>query len=69
MLLDLLGEKNPTFHSYFLETVDLYRSLITAEMVLNRTGCLSDYNALYFQPLVMLAGIDDDHRPFLEKGW
>lgn len=68
MLLDLLGTKNPKFYNYFLDTVDLYRSLITAETALNRTGCLKEHTEVYFRPMSNFVRIDDDHAPFLEKG-
>lgn len=68
MLLDLLGTRNPEFYNYFTETVDLYRSLISAETVLNKTGCLNDYSRVYFRPMSTFARVDDDHIPFLEKG-
>lgn len=68
MLLDLLGTKNPTFYNYFIETSDLYRSLITAEKVLNKTGCLNEYTKTYFRPMSAFVRIDDDHMPFLERG-
>jgi len=68
MLLDLLGTKNPEFYNYFLETVDLYRSLITAETILNKSGCLSEHLNSYFRPMSAFVRIDDDHIPFLERG-
>lgn len=68
MLLDLLGTKNPTFYNYFIETVDLYRSMLTAEKVLNETNCFTDYTKNYFLPMSANVRIDDDHIPFYEKG-
>jgi len=68
MLLDLLGTKNPKFYNYFLETVDLYRSLLIAETTLNKTGCLNEHTVAYFQPMSALIRIDDDHVPFHRRG-
>jgi len=68
MLLDLLGTKNPKFYNYFLETVDLYRSLITAETTLNKTGCLNEHTDAYFLPMSAFVKIDDDHIPFHQRG-
>lgn len=68
MLLDLLGTKNPNFYNYFLETTDLYRSLISSETTLNKTGCLNEYDSVYFRPKSSFVRIDDDHAPFLQKG-
>ncbi|XP_050542531.1 glutaminyl-peptide cyclotransferase-like isoform X2 [Daktulosphaira vitifoliae] len=68
MLLDLLGTKNPAFYNYFLETTDLYRSMVTAEKVLNKTNCLAEYNKEYFIPKTVNTRIEDDHMPFYEKG-
>jgi len=68
MLLDLLGTKNPKFYNYFLETVDLYRSLITAETALNKTNCLKEHTVAYFLPMSAFVKIDDDHIPFYQRG-
>lgn len=68
MLLDLLGTKNPKFYNYFLETTDLYRSLISSETILNKTSCLKEYTGVYFHSMSSFVRIDDDHVPFLEKG-
>lgn len=68
MLLDLLGTKNPTFYNYFLETVDLYRSLLMAETTLNKTGCLNEHTVAYFRSMSALIRIDDDHVPFHQRG-
>lgn len=68
MLLDLLGTKDPKFYNYFLETTDLYRSLITAETILNKTNCFKEYTSAYFKPNTAFVKIDDDHVPFLQKG-
>lgn len=68
MLLDLLGTENPTFYNYFLETADLYRSLIRAETILNKTGCLMEHTAAYFRPMSLFVRIDDDHKPFQQRG-
>ncbi|VVC34817.1 Peptidase M28 [Cinara cedri] len=68
MLLDLLGTKNPNFYNYFLETTDLYKSLISSEITLNKTGCLNEYTSAYFRPMSSFLRIDDDHVPFLQKG-
>lgn len=68
MLLDLLGTKNPKFYNYFLETADLYRSLIRAETILNKTGCLMEHTAAYFRPMSTFVRIDDDHIPFQQRG-
>lgn len=68
MLLDLLGTKNPKFYNYFLETTDLYRSLITAEKNLKKSGCLTEHTDDYFRPMPAFVRIDDDHIPFYERG-
>lgn len=68
MLLDLLGTKNPKFYNYFLETVDLYRSLMVAETTLNKTGCLKEHTVAYFLPMSAFVKIDDDHIPFHQRG-
>lgn len=68
MLLDLLGTKNPKFYNYFVETVDLYRSLISAESILNKTSCFNEYTSAYFKPMSAFLRIEDDHIPFLHRG-
>lgn len=68
MLLDLLGTKNPKFYNYFLETADLYRSLIKSETILNKTGCLNEHTDTYFRPMSAFVQIDDDHMPFYQRG-
>ncbi|KAE9545631.1 hypothetical protein AGLY_001174 [Aphis glycines] len=68
MLLDLLGTKNPKFYNYFLETADLYRSLIKSETILNKTGCLNEHTQTYFRPMSAFVQIDDDHMPFYQRG-
>lgn len=68
MLLDLLGTKNPKFYNYFLETADLYRSLIRSETFLNKTGCLNEHTDTYFRPMSAFVKIDDDHIPFYQRG-
>jgi len=68
MLLDLLGTKNPQFYNYFLETADLYRSLIKSETILNKTGCLNEHTDAYFRPISAFVKIEDDHIPFYQRG-
>lgn len=63
-----MGTKNPKFYNYFVETVDLYRSLISAESILNKTGCLNEYNSVYFNSMSAFIRIEDDHIPFLQRG-
>lgn len=73
MLLDLIGEKDPKFYSYFSNTSKPYSLLIQAERDLANIGAFRGYQyknpqKLYFQPYSAQTYVEDDHIPFLERG-
>ncbi|XP_054166969.1 glutaminyl-peptide cyclotransferase-like [Oppia nitens] len=70
VLLDLLGAKNPTFYSHFSDTQSLYSRIIKIERKLNDLKLMeSSRRTNYFQTSrSFYGGIDDDHRPFQERG-
>lgn len=76
VLLDLLGAKSPTVHSYYETTHWAYQKLGALE---KRFKSLKQFKAPSADPwfidtekdghkLVTLGGIQDDHLPFLAKG-
>lgn len=68
MLLDLLGQANPTIYNYFDVTKDLFISLSNVEKRLFRLGMLRRRTQnQYFNKAVRYAYIEDDHIPFLQR--
>lgn len=77
ILLDLLGAPDPVFYSYFENSHNWYRQLITSEERLSSAGYLERYayssvampvsTNRYFQSYTVKAGIEDDHIPFLQR--
>jgi len=71
VLLDLLGTQNPKIPSFFPVTDDMYSRLYYLEKNLNSGGLMttkSGRKTSYFTGRRAFGGIDDDHKPFLEKG-
>ncbi|ORX90247.1 hypothetical protein K493DRAFT_266041 [Basidiobolus meristosporus CBS 931.73] len=76
VLLDLIGAKgsnilNTQFNtSYFFQRLKVIERKLSALSLLSNADLeLMEENEGYFGPLTVIeAGIDDDHRPFLEKG-
>lgn len=71
VLLDLLGAPNPNFYNYFKNTEFWYKQMGLAEQILANNKMLKDYNPRnsYFQPRSINARIEDDHLPFLQRGF
>ncbi|CAM1292890.1 QPCT (predicted) [Pycnogonum litorale] len=70
VLLDLLGAKDPNIPSYFSSTKHLHSTLKEIERKLHLSGNLKNHKKsnLYFTSKRTFGGIDDDHKPFEEKG-
>ncbi|KAL7419723.1 hypothetical protein Q5752_005639 [Cryptotrichosporon argae] len=67
VLLDLLGAADPRIHSFYRATDWLFDLLAGADRKLRAAG-LVDGTDDWWQSKQMAGGIDDDHRPFVEKG-
>lgn len=67
ILLDLLGAANPQFRSFYENTEGLHFRLTEIEHYLQDKKLISNRRAMFI-PQVNFGGVDDDHRPFLEKG-
>ncbi|KAF9246387.1 hypothetical protein BU15DRAFT_40185 [Melanogaster broomeanus] len=77
ILLDLLGARNPTIRSYFIDTAWLFDAMASAEQRLHESGMLVDSaDAPAFRSFFLprkgnefnFGYISDDHVPFLRKG-
>lgn len=69
VLLDLLGAPGPRIQSYYRETDWLFEEMRSADTRLRAAGLVEGKEAGWFVDFRGYAGmIDDDHRPFLEKG-
>lgn len=66
VLLDLLGGPNPKFYNFYDNTADLHLRLIQIERHLHDNKLISG-NSYMFKQQYSWGGVDDDHRPFLEK--
>ncbi|KAM5355203.1 hypothetical protein ACJ41O_001849 [Fusarium nematophilum] len=75
LLLDLLGSENPRIPSYFLTTHWAYRAMAGIENRMRKLGILESKPHQNFMPesnkspnRFSRAFIDDDHRPFMQRG-
>ncbi|XP_062995770.1 glutaminyl-peptide cyclotransferase-like protein [Elgaria multicarinata webbii] len=70
VLLDLLGERQPTFQDHFPATANWFQRLLGIEKRLHRLGLLKSHpqEQLYFQRDSYYSHVEDDHVPFLQKG-
>ncbi|KAI0220403.1 Glutaminyl-peptide cyclotransferase [Lamellibrachia satsuma] len=74
VLLDLIGTKDPEFHSWFKNTEHLFERFQKIEMRLIKLGLLEHIDTAlarnkYFTSRISYngGGIEDDHIPFLSK--
>jgi glutaminyl-peptide cyclotransferase len=76
VLLDLLGAPDPNFYSLNHETRNWYARLCTTEDSLSESNLLQRYTRgmtghnqsnKYFQEMSIVAGIEDDHVPFMQR--
>ncbi|MBN3301778.1 QPCT cyclotransferase, partial [Amia calva] len=70
VLLDLIGAPSPRFGSQFSNTVRWLTRLQNIERRLHGMGQLKDHPTAveYFWPNLPVGPIEDDHKPFLNKG-
>ena len=72
VLLDLLGAKSPSFYSFFPETDEYYKSMMSIEQDLNNAGLMLRSGrgkaVNYFKNKRSFGFIEDDHVPFMRKG-
>ncbi|XP_026859741.1 glutaminyl-peptide cyclotransferase isoform X1 [Electrophorus electricus] len=70
VLLDLIGAPSPTFVNHFENTARWFERLISAEKRLHNLGLLSSYSTeqTYFKKDIIMAPVEDDHTPFLQRG-
>ncbi|XP_022670777.1 uncharacterized protein LOC111254329 [Varroa destructor] len=67
VLLDLLGGKNPSFHSFFADTKELFDQMTDIEQRLNNLGLMEGGRTKYFTGKSTFGAIEDDHIPFMRK--
>lgn len=67
VLLDLLGAKSPQITSHYANTEWMFRELEDIDEYLRKQG-LVEGNDRWFNVHGYASHIDDDHRPFLERG-
>lgn len=71
VLLDLIGSvsPHPQFHNIYSDTSSLFERFVRIEDRLKKAGHLNSHTANYFDPkLKTWLSIEDDHKPFLNKG-
>ncbi|XP_078085718.1 glutaminyl-peptide cyclotransferase [Mustelus asterias] len=70
VLLDLIGGPDPRFPSYFPNTARWHKRLQLIERRLHRLGLLNNHpnEVKYFWTKMQAGHIDDDHKPFLQRG-
>lgn len=71
MLLDLIGTSDTRISSLFRKTKDLYDQLVKTEKYLFKEGLLNSRRnqaPAIFTGRDSWMGIEDDHKPFLERG-
>jgi glutaminyl-peptide cyclotransferase len=70
MLLDLLGPTRPTFYNYFKDkTGDHYERMRNIEIKQRQNGRRrTKDSAAFFSPQLPRGGVDDDHRPWMQRG-
>lgn len=71
VLLDLIGASGMKFMCTFANTCPLSQRLTEIESFLKRGRMLTTdgKNNPMFARMFTRSGVDDDHRPFLERGW
>lgn len=67
VLLDLIGAPNMKFFNIFPETQQIFKRLIDVERYLYEIQAMSS-NKYMFIPQNRALQIDDDHKPFYDKG-
>lgn len=67
VLLDLLGAKSPQITSHYKNTEWMFRELEHIDAQLRKAG-LVEGTDVWFNPNGRAGYIDDDHRPFLQRG-
>eukprot|EP00731_Ephydatia_muelleri_P027429 Em0019g302a len=69
ILLDLIGSSNPKFYNMFPETSDLFMRFSKIEARLLKENHLgSNYQSFFSESALYGGGIEDDHKPFLQRG-
>lgn len=70
VLLDLIGASRPNFHDMFSDGTQLFQRIVKIERRLKTAGHLESHSSNYFNERIShgLYNIDDDHKPFLERG-
>lgn len=70
VLLDLIGAPRPRFGNHFANTARWLSRLQNIERRLHRLGQLVEHpnEVQYFWPNIPVSPVEDDHRPFLNKG-
>lgn len=69
VLLDLIGAPNPAFYSTFSQTDTIFDRFVNIERRLKELKIIQSEAPTYFKTQRFHnAGVDDDHRPFLERG-
>lgn len=69
VLLDLLGARNPTFSSSFKSTEHHFKRMWQLEKELGKLGLLESKDKMYFKERGNMWGIEDDHKPFENRGY
>lgn len=67
VLVDLIGASNPRIFNFYQRTQGLFMRMLEIERKLFRAGLMAGHRYM-FVPKNSYSGVDDDHRPFLEKG-
>lgn len=68
VLLDLIGAANPQFVNFFRSTQDLFVRLSDIERSLLDGNVLDGQSRYMFVRRNSFSTIDDDHKPFMQKG-
>ncbi|CAL1539422.1 unnamed protein product [Lymnaea stagnalis] len=69
ILLDLIGTTDTQFMQQFTTTSELYKNLVKTENHLRQNGYLTnEHPQKIFTDREGFGGIEDDHKPFLERG-
>ncbi|XP_064402831.1 glutaminyl-peptide cyclotransferase-like isoform X2 [Halichondria panicea] len=70
VLLDLIGAASPSFHDMYEPGSQLFQRMVKIERRLHDDGHLEGHSSHYFNERTAygLYHIEDDHKPFLDKG-
>lgn len=68
VLLDLIGAANPHFVNFYQSTQELFIRLSDIERSLLNENALEGQPSNMFVRRNSYSTIDDDHRPFIQKG-